>query len=656
MSWMPFLAQLYSLDTLDTRFTTTSSTPPQDHPLARISSIDPTQSPQAENGLLDRTSKDRPRSSESSDVVPTSRWRTIEFYVYYLVFGTAVPMMFFVAYQVSRESHPEYPRFARLLSPGWIAGRMVDNSDSQYASFRRNVPYMLLLLFIHPLVRRLYQYYYARSSRARPGSPRRPQSPSEPRDRPVSLTQADARLEERASFDFIFALAFICALHGVSAVKILAILYANYSLATRLRPEAVPTATWLFNIAVLFANELCRGYRFSAAAVMMQAWLGSTNGFAQPNANWGAYIDSYGGLIPRWEILFNITVLRLISFNIDYYWSLTHRGGSPVEKKQLDPSNLPEKDRIAISARAADYGFRNYVAYALYSPLYLTGPILTFNDYISQLRYAPSSIAPLRTSLYGIRFFVTLLAMEVILHFIYAVAISKSQPTWTVYTPFQLSMLGYFNLHIIWLKLLLPWRFFRLWALIDGIDPPENMVRCMSNNYSAAGFWRGWHRSFNRWIVRYIYIPLGGSGGPGSHGIWGQARAVLNFLAVFTFVALWHDINLKLLIWGWLITLFILPEILASYLFPERKWAGHPDVYRAIRGVGAVGNILMMMTANLVGFAVGIDGIKGLVHGIVGTYSGLVFLGTACIAIFVAAQVMFEIRAQELRKGIQLKC
>jgi hypothetical protein len=51
-------------------------------------------------------------------------------------------------------------------------------------------------------------------------------------------------------------------------------------------------------------------------------------------------------------------------------------------------------------------------------------------------------------------------------------------------------------------KLLLPWRFFRLWALADGIDPPENMVRCMANNYSTLGFWRSWHRSYNLWITR----------------------------------------------------------------------------------------------------------------------------------------------------------
>ena len=31
------------------------------------------------------------------------------------------------------------------------------------------------------------------------------------------------------------------------------------------------------------------------------------------------------------------------------------------------------------------------------------------------------------------------------------------------------------------------WRFFRLWALLDGVDTIENMARCMSNNYTISG-------------------------------------------------------------------------------------------------------------------------------------------------------------------------
>lgn len=291
------------------------------------------------------------------------------------------------------------------------------------------------------------------------------------------------------------------------------------------------------------------------------------------------------------------------------------------KKKQLDPSNLSERDRISLPAKPEDYSFRHYIAYAVYPPLYLAGPILTFNDYIAQLRYPPKSVTPSRISLYAVRWVICLLCMEMMQHFLYVVAISKVKPAWDAYTPFQLSMIGFFNLFFIWLKLLLPWRLFRLWSLMDGVDPPENMVRCMADNYSALAFWRGWHRSFNRWCIRYIYIPLGGAGAAG-RGRFSRLRTLGNYIVVFTFVAVWHDINLRLLVWGWLITLFILPEVIASLLFPRRSWSKSPEAYRVLCGIGAVGNIMMMMAANLVGFAVGIDGTKGLMQGIVGSSSG----------------------------------
>ena len=272
--------------------------------------------------------------------------------------------------------------------------------------------------------------------------------------------------------------------------------------------------------------------------------------------------------------------------------------------------------------------------------------------------------------------------MEVILHYDYVCAITKADPIWNDYTPAQLSLLSFFNLHIIWLKLLLPWRLFRLWALIDGVDPPENMLRCVSNNYSTLSFWRSWHRSYNRWLVRYMYVPLGGA----DFGSWVRAaRSVLTYTLVFTFVALWHDIQLRLLIWGWLIVLFMLPEIAAMFLFPRRKWEGRPIVYRMLCCIGAVGNVLMMISANLVGFAVGFDGLQTIIKGVLSDYSGevptppgvffflfplfrtltlismsrglgVMFLLVSCGALFVGIQVMFEIRQSELRKGILLKC
>ena len=333
----------------------------------------------------------------------------------------------------------------------------------------------------------------------------------------------------------------------------------------------------------------------------------------------------------------------------------------PSKKKQLDPANLSERDRVSISAPISAYAsFPTYLAYVLYPPLYLAGPILTFNDYISQSTYPSPSISLRRTLLYGLRFLLTLFCMEFVLHTIYVVAISKStDPNWTShYKPFQLAMLSYFNLHIIWLKLLIPWRFFRLWSLLDGIDPPENVVRCMSDNYSALAFWRSWHRSFNRWIVRYIYVPLQKAAGTSSTALVRQARGVLTMALVFTFVALWHDINLRLLAWGWLVVLFVLPEIIATLLFPPSRFKDRPTTYRVLCGVGGVFNILLMMAANLVGFAVGLDGLMAIIRGIggAGFLAGVAMMAGCCGALFVGVQVMFEHREEEKRKGFKMKC
>src|SRR2546423_1908750 len=200
---------------------------------------------------------------------------------------------------------------------GGLTGRPQDNSDNQYAGFRDNIPYMALVVVLQPLLRRLYDSV-TQSSTAAGGDANGSVGSLR------SSIAADARLRRRTSYDLYFALLFIVVLHGFSALKILLILYINFNIAMQLPKQAIPAATWLFNIGVLFANELAHGYRFAQFAESVLPF---------PTAiAWSKTMDLYGGLIPRWEILFNITVLRLIAFNLDYYWSLDRdRVGSPIE-------------------------------------------------------------------------------------------------------------------------------------------------------------------------------------------------------------------------------------------------------------------------------------------------------------------------------------
>lgn len=73
-SFLHGLRRLYSLETLDTRFTVASSTPAK----------------AAETG---QSAKDARAQAIAQDAQPP-KWRTPEFYFYYLVFLTVVPMMF----------------------------------------------------------------------------------------------------------------------------------------------------------------------------------------------------------------------------------------------------------------------------------------------------------------------------------------------------------------------------------------------------------------------------------------------------------------------------------------------------------------------------------------------------------------------------------
>ena len=181
-----------------------------------------------------------------------------------------------------------------------------DNSDLQYSGFRNNVPYLALLLIAHPVLRKVVSSLQSSSST----SSKRPDQ------------AADQRLKQRVVFDNIFSLIFLAALHGSSIFKILAILYLNYNIAVVLPRKLVPSVTWAVNVFLLIANEKCEGYHWS--------WVFE---HIAPNLKeFGHRLDAYGGLLPRWEIFFKCTILRLISFNMDYYWaSDQQRAGSPIE-------------------------------------------------------------------------------------------------------------------------------------------------------------------------------------------------------------------------------------------------------------------------------------------------------------------------------------
>ncbi|PKA62413.1 hypothetical protein AXF42_Ash009299 [Apostasia shenzhenica] len=278
-----------------------------------------------------------------------------------------------------------------------------------------------------------------------------------------------------------------------------------------------------------------------------------------------------------------------------------------------------------------NYSFSTYMAYLLFAPLYIAGPIISFNAFASQLDEPQKNYSLGDVAFYGLRWIVSFILMEIITHFFYYNAFANSD-LWRQLSPLEIFFVGYGVINFVWLKFLLIWRYFRFWSLVVGVETIENMPKCINNCCSLETFWKSWHASFNKWIVRYMYIPLGGS-----------QKKLLSVWIIFTFVAIWHDLEWKLISWAWLTCLFLVPELViksAANSFKSRSVIGK-FMLRELSAVAGAITITCLMIANLVGYVIGPSGTKWLISRLV-KKDGLPVLGFILFSFYVAVKLMFH--------------
>ena len=433
----------------------------------------------------------------------------------------------------------------------------------------------------------------------------------------------------QTAFRLIFAAVFMIIQHNYHSVIIILIAVVGFHLAKTLKGSKHATLlNWLYTIAVLLFKESYRVQHHPSFS------------FLQP-----LFSRAYGGLY-GWQLPANFLALRLISFSLDYGRACRHHEKisnvvetptvwveehphcaleqttlpSPSQTdvhqnfacSQLQQSNSPIKRSFTESPDhldLSDYTFINFASYMFYGPLYMAGPIITFSDF---MRCAKNTeMKDIFPWIYCARWLLCLALMELLLHYFPLFAVIKSGLFFEL-SPGEIASAAYTILTLMWLKFLLLWRFFRLWALADGINAPENMLRCVSNNYSLEQFWKGWHASFNKWIISYLYLPLGG-----------RKNRKVSVWAVFFFVAVWHDIEWKLIVWGALNSLFLLVEILAKKVRDSQYMSNFsPSAMHLICSMCGAFYIMVLMTVNLIGYAVGVDGMSEI-YGIIATRDGI---------------------------------
>jgi alginate O-acetyltransferase complex protein AlgI len=191
--------------------------------------------------------------------------------------------------------------------------------------------------------------------------------------------------------------------------------------------------------------------------------------------------------------------------------------------------------------RAEPGGFWEYFSFILFFPTMVAGPIKRYQDFLPKLRAIDNNwaldwhrgitriltglgkklvVADLMTSLTGN-----------LNHAAIEVAYRPMLLAWLLAYGVQIyfDFSGYSDIAIGSARLM-------------GIRIPENFAW----PYFAADvsqFWQRWHISLTRWLIDYIYIPLGGSRVR-------PPRIIVNLLITMFLSGIWHGAGLNFLVWG----------------------------------------------------------------------------------------------------------
>ncbi|KAL9647636.1 hypothetical protein ABK040_015126 [Willaertia magna] len=448
------------------------------------------------------------------------------------------------------------------LFPGWFFGYKIDLTDPQWRSFRTFIPLLAIGSIIFILLSKLIRHILF------------------PKSTLASFI-----------FYFISSLLFVYFLHGNFMLIIVFVALVNYLIGRIFGSSKWnPFLSWMFNLIILFSSDYYDGYSFTY--FKLPYWLDYNKG------------------VLRWETYFNITFCRLISYNMDYCEQIRRKEGQQItEKKENEKWTEYRQRQESTLDTSKDFNLLYYFVYLFYIPLFIGGPVCSYTAFLSYTKYSNQQEVSFKRLLWlTFLLVIYIVGLEIFLHLIYFVGFNETgiwkDDHWgrhvydsnqeTSLSPFYVGMTGFLTLNFMYLKFLIIWRLFRLWALWDGVNPPENMNRCVCNNYLVSGFWRSWHRSLYLWIVRYLYVPLGGN-----------RTRVWNIWIVFSFIALWHDLWWRWLAWAWInCALLILEVVVTHVIVPRLTWLNklkvqRPYIHLAIETFTGGISIILLMIANL---------------------------------------------------------
>ncbi|XP_061481277.1 protein-cysteine N-palmitoyltransferase HHAT isoform X2 [Rhineura floridana] len=184
------------------------------------------------------------------------------------------------------------------------------------------------------------------------------------------------------------------------------------------------------------------------------------------------------------------------------------------------------------------------LAYVFYYPVFHNGPIITFDEFYNQMNKQESCRLKFNLWIFicgSIRILLWWWLTELMIHFMYIHAICSSPSHLEAATYWTLGGLALAQVLFFYVKYLVLFGVPALVIQMDGLNPPD-LPRCVSTMYSFSGMWRSFDVGLHRFLIRYIYIPMGGS-----H--CSMFKMLLSTAITFAFVSYWHGGHSYL--WSW---------------------------------------------------------------------------------------------------------
>ena len=364
-----------------------------------------------------------------------------------------------------------------------------------------------------------------------------------------------------------------------------------------------------------------------------------------------------------YEFITTYALMRMFSFNIEYkkifydqtvpesIFSLNQARSHCMEcyngnfcSKCLENAVIAEKDKIENS-----FDIINFTNYIFYLPLLFNGPLINYNNFMFQLGIWKDSqhndLKKMNKVLYLLKLLLLLIIMEVYNHFLFPIFLFRNG--YNTCEPNKGISLFYYCficlniLTFLWLKFSIIWKFGRLLAWYDGIYVEENMNRIIYNIYSLEEFFRGMNRSFNRWVVRYLYIPL-----------CGKNKKYVNIWAIFAFAYfIFNFENGDYLIYSIACCVLLDIEIFAKYTFVNKYGEDFNEkIYlRYLKYFVASIYLLILFIVSLIGYHFSFQGMKVIMDNIVAN-GGHFYLLIFSIFFLPNIITMFFVRVIELEE------